>query len=158
MDRLKRCICRLQDRYGLEVYIEPGEAVAYRAGYLAATVLEVQESLGNVILDTSAACHMPDVLEMPYRPSVIGGSEPGKRKFTYRLGGPSCLAGDVIGEYSFDTPLKVGDRLVFEDMAIYSMVKNNTFNGIPLPEIIAAEDGTWKSLRHFGYEDFKGRL
>ena len=158
MDRLKRCIAHLQDRYGLEVYIEPGEAVALNAGFMVATVLEVQESSGNVILDTSAACHMPDVIEMPYRPSVVGSGDAGKKAFNYRFGGPTCLAGDIIGEYSFDAPLEAGDRVIFEDMAIYSMVKNNTFNGMPLPDIIAAEDGQWKILRHFGYEDFKGRL
>ncbi len=158
MERLKRCIGRMQDRYGLEVYIEPGEAVAWNAGFLVATVMEVQESSGNVILDTSAACHMPDVLEMPYRPPVLRSGEPQEKKFSYQLGGPTCLAGDVIGEYSFDEPLKEGDRVVFGDMAIYSMVKNNTFNGMPLPDIIASEHGGWKVIRHFGYEDFKGRI
>lgn len=158
MERLKRCIGRMQDRYGLEVYIEPGEAVAWNAGFLVATVLEVQKSSGNVILDTSAACHMPDVLEMPYRPPVLRSGEPQEKKFSYQLGGPTCLAGDVIGEYSFDEPLKEGDRVVFGDMAIYSMVKNNTFNGMPLPDIIASEHGGWKVIRHFGYEDFKGRI
>ena len=122
------------------------------------TVLEIQESSGNAILDTSAACHMPDVIEMPYRPPAVGAGEAGAREFTYRFGGPTCLAGDVIGEYSFDAPLEIGDRVIFEDMAIYSMVKNNTFNGMPLPNLVAAENGGWKILRRFGYEDFKGRL
>ena len=161
MEILKRCIARLQDKYGLEVYIEPGEAVALNAGFLVTKVLALQESAGNAInaiLDTSAACHMPDVIEMPYRPPVVGAGEPGKKEFTYRFGGPTCLAGDIMGEYSFDAPLEIGDRVIFEDMAIYSMVKNNTFNGMPLPDIVVVENGEWKVLRHFGYEDFKGRL
>ena len=158
MDRLKRCIAHFQDKYGLKVYLEPGEAVALNAGFLVSTVLDVQESARNVILDTSAACHMPDVIEMPYRPPVIGADEPDVKEFSYRFGGPTCLAGDVIGEYSFDEPLKIGSRVVFGDMAIYSMVKNNTFNGMPLPRIVAVEEDGWKVIRQFGYEDFKGRL
>lgn len=155
--RLERCIRRMQEKYGLEVYLEPGEAVALNAGFLVSSVLEVQGS--NVILDTSAACHMPDVLEMPYRPPLQGSGLPGEKPFTYRLGGPTCLAGDMIGEYSFAAPLKEGDRLIFEDMAIYSMVKNNTFNGMPLPDIVLREkDGRCRIVRRFGYEDFKMRL
>ena len=116
-------------------------------------------SVQNAILDTSAACHMPDVLEMPYRPPLCGSGEAGEKAYTYRLGGPTCLAGDRIGDYSFDQPLRVGERLVFGDMAIYSMVKNNTFNGMPLPDIIALkQDGTWEIVKHFGYDDFKARL
>ena len=111
------------------------------------------------ILDTSAECHMPDVIEMPYRPRVAGAGQPGERPFTYRLGGPTCLAGDIIGDYSFDAPLRAGDRLVFEDMAIYSMVKNNTFNGMPLPAIVLkTRSGRLRTLRRFGYDDFKSRL
>lgn len=155
--RLERCIRRMQEKYGLTVYLEPGEAVALNAGFLVCSVLEVQGD--NAILDTSAACHMPDVLEMPYRPPLQGSGQPGEKPFTYRLGGPTCLAGDIIGEYSFDTPLREGDRLVFEDMAIYSMVKNNTFNGMPLPDIVLRErDGAYRLVRQFGYEDFKMRL
>lgn len=155
--RLERCIRRMQEKYGLKVYLEPGEAVALNAGFLVSSVLEVQGS--NAILDTSAACHMPDVLEMPYRPPLQDSGLPGEKPFTYRLGGPTCLAGDVIGEYSFDAPLKEGDRLVFEDMAIYSMVKNNTFNGMPLPDIVLRDkDGKYRIVRRFGYEDFKMRL
>ncbi len=147
----------MQEKYGLTVYLEPGEAVALNAGFLVSTVLEVQGS--NVILDTSAACHMPDVLEMPYRPPLQGSGQPGEKPFTFRLGGPTCLAGDVIGEYSFDAPLREGDRLVFEDMAIYSMVKTNTFNGMPLPAILLREkNGEYRIVRQFGYEDFKMRL
>ncbi len=158
--RLERCIRRMQDRYGLTVYLEPGEAVALNAGYLVTAVLEILRNGTDIaILDTSAACHMPDVLEMPYRPPLQESGLPGKKPYTYRLGGPTCLAGDIIGDYSFDTPLEEGDRLVFEDMAIYSMVKNNTFNGMPLPAIaVRQNDGECRILRRFGYEDFKGRL
>ncbi len=170
MPRLERCIKRMQDKYGLTVYLEPGEAVALNAGFLAASVLEVRPpaasgtgslpyGLQTVILDTSAACHMPDVLEMPYRPPLQGSGQPGEKAYTYRLGGPTCLAGDVIGDYSFDMPLQEGDRLVFEDMAIYSMVKNNTFNGMPLPSIaLKRKSGECEIIREFGYGDFKGRL
>jgi carboxynorspermidine decarboxylase len=124
-------------------------------------VLEIVENGDTkiAILDTSAACHMPDVIEMPYRPPLIDSGEPYEKPYTYRLGGPTCLAGDVIGDYSFDNSLKIGDRLVFGDMAIYSMVKNNTFNGMPLPDIIAYnEDGNWEVVKSFGYEDFKSRV
>ena len=124
----------MKDKYDLEIYLEPGEAVALNAGWLVSEVLEIiDNNIQIAILDTSAACHMPDVLEMPYRPNVIGAGEPNEKPFTYRFGGPTCLAGDIIGDYSFDKPLKVGDKVIFCDMAIYSMVKNNTFNGMPLP-------------------------
>ncbi len=159
---LASCIRRMKERYGLTVYLEPGEAVAYHAGDLVTTVLDVVPTGDSTppvaILDTSAACHMPDVIEMPYRPPLYGAGEPGAKEHTYRLAGPTCLAGDVIGDYSFDGPLTRGDRLVFGDMAIYSMVKNNTFNGMALPAIVAAESGGWSIVRRFGYEDFKGRL
>lgn len=157
---LKDCIRRMQERYGLTVYLEPGEAVALDSGELAATVLDIVPSdMPIAILDTSAACHMPDVIEMPYRPPLFASGERKEKRYTYRLAGPTCLAGDVIGEYSFDSPLCVGDRLFFQDMAIYSMVKNNTFNGMPLPAIIAVdEDGRWRTVRQFGYENFKNRL
>ena len=159
IERLKRCIRRMQDRYGLDVYVEPGEAVALNAGFLVTQVLDVQAENGIAILDTSAACHMPDVIEMPYRPPLLGSGEPDEKPYTYTLGGPTCLAGDIIGKYSFDAPLHSGDRLVFGDMAIYTMVKNNTFNGMPLPAIIASDvDGKWQIVRKFGYEDFKMRL
>jgi len=160
IETLVSCIRYIQDKYRLEVYLEPGEAVALNAGYLVSTVLELGENdMQLAILDTSASCHMPDVIEMPYRPKIIGSGEPGEYPYTYRLGGPTCLAGDVIGDYSFRKPLKVGDRLVFCDMAIYSMVKNNTFNGINLPAIIYnTEKEGLKIIRQFGYEDFKGRL
>ncbi len=144
----------------LEVYLEPGEAVALNAGTLEARVLEIQpkgeDGIANAILDVSAACHMPDVLEMPYTPRVVGT---GGSKFSYRFGGPTCLAGDEIGTYAFDHPLAEGDQVVFEDMAIYSMVKNNTFNGLNLPDIaIRRDDGSVETLRTFGYDDFASRL
>lgn len=157
---LEACVTRLQRQYGLQVYLEPGEAIALNAGFLVASVLDtLKNGMDIAILDTSAACHMPDVLEMPYRPPLIDSGLPGERPHTYRLGGPTCLAGDVIGDYSFDAPLKAGDRLVFGDMAIYSMVKTNTFNGVGLPSIaIAGEDGAIRLVRRFGYEDFRDRL
>lgn len=160
LERLERCIRHLEDDYGLDVYLEPGEAVALNAGFLIATVLEVIENdISVAILDASAACHMPDVLEMPYRPPLKGSGEAGEKAYTYRLGGPTCLAGDIIGDYSFDEPLREGDRLIFEDMAIYSMVKNNTFNGMPLPAIVLRDrDGECRIWKRFDYEQFKERL
>lgn len=149
-----------RNQYGFDVYLEPGEAIALNAGYLVTTVLDtLQNGMEIAVTDASAACHMPDVLEMPYRPNIIGAGNPGENSYTYRLGGNTCLAGDIIGDYSFENKLHEGDRLVFTDMAIYSMCKNNTFNGIPLPSIyILREDGELELLREFGYEDFKGRL
>lgn len=160
ISRLEKCIRRMQEKYNLEVYLEPGEAVALNAGYLVTEVLDIiQNDILIAILDCSAACHMPDVLEMPYRPPLRNSGNPDEKKYTYRLGSQTCLAGDVIGEYSFDKPLEIGGRLVFEDMAIYSMVKNNTFNGMALPSILLLKkDGTIETLRQFGYEDFKSRL
>ena len=160
METLKQCIRRVQKLCGGAVYLEPGEAVALQAGTLRTSVLEVTENgVQTAILDASAACHMPDVLEMPYRPPLSGAGLPGEKPFTYRLAGPTCLAGDVIGDYSFDRPLETGDVLEFQDMAIYSMVKNNTFNGMALPDIVLErEDGSMELVRRFGYEDFKGRL
>ena len=158
--RLERCIDRIQRKYGVQVYLEPGEAVALNAGFLVASVIDLIHNGKNIaILDTSAACHMPDVLEMPYRPRIIGAGEPGEKAYAVRLGGPTCLAGDVIGDYSFDHPVKTGDRLVFCDMAIYTMVKNNTFNGMKLPDIVLlTKEDEAKVVRRFGYEDFKTRL
>ena len=155
---LKKLIRHVQEKYDVAVYLEPGEAVALNAGFLVAEVLEVQAG-GNVILNTSATCHMPDVIEMPYRPPVIGAGEAGEKAHTYTLTGPTCLAGDTIGTYSFDAPLIVGSCVIFGDMAIYTMVKNNTFNGMPLPNIIAVPpSGDWEIVRAFGYDDFKMRL
>lgn len=158
--RLEGCIKMLQNKYGLEVFLEPGEAIALNAGYLVTEVLDLTENdMPIAILDTSAACHMPDVLEMPYRPPLRDSGENGEKAYSYRLGSQTCLAGDSIGVYSFDAPLNIGDRLVFEDMAIYSMVKNNTFNGMPLPSILVLRaDGNVEILKEFGYGDFKSRL
>lgn len=158
---LERCINRFQEKYGVQVYLEPGEAVALNAGYLITEVLDKVENGGitTLILDASAACHMPDVLEMPYRPPLKDSGEAGEKAFTYRLSSYTCLAGDIIGDYSFDREIVSGDRLCFEDMAIYSMVKNNTFNGIPLPSIAVMEkDGECSVIKEFGYSDFKMRL
>lgn len=166
IELLEHCINHIQQDYGLQVYIEPGEAVALNAGFLVASVLEIipsekynERKNAIVILDTSAACHMPDVLEMPYRPPLLGSGAASEKAYTYTLAGPTCLAGDTIGTYSFDKKLKPGDRLIFGDMAIYTMVKNNTFNGMPLPDIILIDgEKRVNIVRSFGYGDFKGRL
>ena len=160
LPRLKRIIRQLAEKYDVQIYLEPGEAVVLNAGYLVTEVLEIVENgIKVAILDTSAACHMPDVLEMPYRPPLMDAGDPGEKAFTYRLAGPTCLAGDVIGDYSFDKPLKEKKRLVFEDMALYTMVKTNTFNGMPLPSIVYRDaEGACRMIREFSYEDFKGRL
>ncbi len=160
IELLIHCIEHMRDKYNLKIYLEPGEAVALNAGWLVSEVLEIIDNgIQIAILDTSAACHMPDILEMPYRPNVIGAGQPQEKAYTYRFGGPTCLAGDIIGDYSFDTPLKVGDKVIFCDMAIYSMVKNNTFNGMPLPDIaLLHENGSIETIKSFGYEDFKMRL
>lgn len=160
MEGLISAILHIKETYGVEVYLEPGEAIGLNTGYLVAKVLDVCGANGEcAILDTSAACHMPDVLEMPYRPEIIGAGKAGEKTFTYLIGGPTCLAGDIVGEYSFDEPLKEGDILVFCDMSHYSMVKNNTFNGINLPSIIAyTEKEGVVIVKQFGYEDFKMRL
>ena len=158
---LEKCIIYARDTWKLQVYLEPGEACALNAGFLASRVLDVTENGGvkNAILDTSAACHMPDVLEMPYHPPLWGEQDPEKAPFSYRMGGPTCLSGDVIGDFGFDRPLSEGDLLVFGDMAIYTTCKNNTFNGMPLPAIfLRRQDGTCRCLREFGYEDFRSRL
>ena len=159
--RLKRCIRHMQDTYHLEIYLEPGEAVALNAGYLLTRVLDIVKNGDTTIAihDMSPACHTPDVIEMPYRPPLFASGEAKENAYTYRLAGPTCLAGDVVGDYSFNTPLSIGDYLLYEDMAIYSTCKNNTFNGMPLPDIREAkQDGTYKLLARFGYEDFKYRL
>jgi carboxynorspermidine decarboxylase len=161
VEDLIRLLRNFGQRHRVQVYIEPGEAIAYHSGVLVAEVLDVMENgMPIAILDTSATCHMPDVLEMPYRASIVDAAEPGALPHTYRLGGQSCLAGDVIGDYSFAKPLAVGQRLVFEDMAYYSMVKTTTFNGVRLPSIAIwnSASGALRVVRDFGYEDFKGRL
>ena len=161
VDALIALIQAFRARTGLEVYLEPGEAVALDAGVLVCEVLDVTwNDVNHAILDTSATCHMPDVLEMPYRPRVTGAGEADEKAYTYRLGGQTCLAGDRIGDYSFDAPLKVGDRLMFEDMAIYTMVKTTTFNGIGLPAIALWNSDTdaLRVVREFDYQDFRDRL
>jgi len=157
---LVQCIRDFKAKYGAEVYLEPGEAIALNAGYLAARVIDIVDNgMKIAILNASAACHMPDVLEMPYRPPLRGAGQPNKKPYTCRLTGPTCLAGDSIGDYSFDHPLQPGDLLIFEDMAIYTMVKNNTFNGMPLPAIMLLQtDGRLKTIKTFGYADFRERL
>jgi len=160
-DRLVDLITGFRARWNTRVYLEPGEAIALGTGVLVASVLDIiHNEVDIAILDTSATAHMPDVLEMPYRPQIVGAGEPGSRPHLVRLGGPSCLAGDVIGDYGFDQPLSVGDRLVFMDMAHYTMVKNTTFNGVRLPSIATWEPrtGTLEVVRRFGYEDYAGRL
>lgn len=181
VELLIKCINRIKDKYKVQVYLEPGEAVALNTGYLVAQVMDVRDQafvwkkgtqctncdgvasedvlMYPAILDASAACHMPDVLEMPYRPEIIGAGKPGEYRYTYRFGGNTCLAGDIIGDYSFEQPLQPGDKLVFCDMAHYSMVKNNTFNGIMLPDILGYNEkqGIYE-VKHFGYEDFKSRV
>lgn len=159
--RLEKCIKFAQDRWDLQVYLEPGEACALNAGYLMTRVLDVLKNgdTNCAILDMSAACHTPDVIEMPYRPPLYNAGEAFEKRYTYRLGGPTCLSGDVVGDFSFDDELKEGDILLFGDMAIYSTCKNNTFNGMPLPSIMSiGADGEIKLIKKFGYDDFKTRL
>lgn len=160
---LEKCINRMQEKYGLKVYLEPGEAVALNAGFLITEVLELIEGpereMPVAILDASAACHMPDVIEMPYRPPLLNSGEEGEKTYSYMLAGATCLAGDNIGIYSFDEPLQCGQRLVFGDMAIYTMVKNNTFNGMALPDIYYVDSqDELKCIKKFAYENFKCRL
>ncbi|MDR1753826.1 MAG: carboxynorspermidine decarboxylase [Eubacterium sp.] len=153
-------IIKTRKEYGVEVYLEPGEAIALNAGFLAASVLDIVDNgMKIAILNVSAACHMPDVLEVPYTPQIDGAEKPGIKQHSYRLAGNTCLAGDIIGDYSFDNELLPGDKIIFKDMAIYSMVKNNTFNGMPLPSIgVIKCDGKIVVTKEFGYEDFKMRL
>ena len=161
LDLLIRLIKNFREKYDVEVYLEPGEAIALNAGYLVTEILDIVENHGTeiLILDASAACHMPDVLEMPYRPPLFESGQPDEKNYNYKLSSCTCLAGDVIGDYSFDTKKQIGDRLCFEDMMIYSMVKNNTFNGMPLPDIgILHRDGSYEMIKKFDYQDFKGRL
>ena len=155
------CVKMLQDRYGLEVYLEPGEAVAIHSGVLVTRVLDIiHNGMDIAILDTSATCHMPDVLEMPYRPEVWDAAEPGRNPHLYRLGGQTCLAGDLIGDYSFNRPLSRDQHIIFDDMSHYTMVKTTTFNGMPLPAICTydSRNGQYEVVKEFGYEDFRGRL
>jgi len=161
IDGLVELVKYFREKYKLTVYLEPGEAIAIGTGILVGEVLDiVNNGMDIAILDVSATCHMPDILEMPYRPGITGGFDPGEKAYTYRLGGPSCLAGDIIGDWSFEQPLKVGDRLAFEDMSHYTMVKTTTFNGIQHPHICTwePETGELQTVRSFGYQDFKSRL
>jgi carboxynorspermidine decarboxylase len=160
-DGLVELVSYFKNKYGVDVYLEPGEAIAIGTGVLISEVLDiVHNNMDIAILDVSATCHMPDVLEMPYRPAITGGYDAGEKPHTYRLGGPSCLAGDVIGDWSFEKPLKAGDRLVFEDMSHYTMVKTTTFNGIQHPHICTYEPdtGQLQVVRSFAYPDFKSKL
>jgi carboxynorspermidine decarboxylase len=160
IETLIRTIQFVQDKYSVQVYLEPGEAVALNTGYLVSTVLDIIDNgMKIAILDTSATCHMPDVLEMPYRPQIIEAGMPNEYEYTYRLGGMTCLAGDVIGDYSVKEPLKPGDKLIFTDMAHYTMVKNHMFNGVNLPSIATYSDEEGiKVIRQFGFEDYSNRL
>jgi carboxynorspermidine decarboxylase len=160
VDKLIEVINYFQDKYKLQVIIEPGEAVVLRAGYFVATVVDLLKNKKDIaILDTSANAHMPDIIEMPYRPNIQGSAQAEEFKYTYRLGGITCLSGDIIGDYSFNQPLKIGQKLIFEDMAQYTMVKNTTFNGLRLPSIyVLRENGNLELIKHFGYSDFKSRL
>lgn len=160
LELLIRLVKDFRERYGVEVYLEPGGAVGWQTGPLVASVLDiVHNNMDIAILDTSAAAHMPDVLEMPYLPTIRRAGEPGEKPFTYRLGGNTCLAGDVIGDYAFDKPLQVGDKVVLEDMIHYTFVKNTTFNGVNLPSLaIWTTDDQLRMIRTFGYQEFKNRL
>jgi len=160
-EELIELVQTIRQRYGVQVYLEPGEAWALNTGYLVSTVLDLHWNQQDLaILDTSASCHMPDVLEMPYRPHILGSGEPGEKKYSYRLGGMTCLAGDIIGDYSFDQPLKRGDKLIFTDMAHYSMVKTTTFNGVRLPSIYLYDSRTGEQQlqKRFEYQDYRSRL
>ena len=159
--RLEKLLIYAREKWNVQVYLEPGEAVALNAGYLLTRILDIVENNGMkiAILDSSAACHMPDVIEMPYTPPLMNAVTDDSKPYRYRLAGPTCLSGDVTGDYSFDSELKIGDMLIFGDMAIYTTCKNNTFNGMPLPDIFRlGKDGSFEKLTDFGYGDFKGRL
>lgn len=160
IETLIESILFIKEKYNVDVYLEPGEAIALNTGYLVSTVLDiVHNGMDIAILDTSATCHMPDVLEMPYRPNIIDAGMPGENEYTYRLGGMTCLAGDVIGDYSFKEPLKPGDKIIFCDMAHYTMVKNHMFNGVNLPSIASYnEEEGLKVVRQFVFEDYSNRL
>ncbi|MDB4265461.1 carboxynorspermidine decarboxylase [bacterium] len=161
VDHLIRIIKEVSARYPhLQIYLEPGEAISSGGGVLIGSVIDIVENgMQIAVMDVSATTQMPDVLEMPYRPDILGSGLPNEKRYTYRLGGPTCLAGDVIGDFSFDKPLEIGDQLIFQDMAHYTMVKNTTFNGVPLPSIsILREDGNLEVIREFDYETFRSRL
>ncbi len=160
---IEKLVCIIKEfrlKYQIDVYLEPGEAVGWETGYLESTVLDVFENGMHVaILDTSAEAHMPDTLAMPYRADVRGAGRSGEKKYTYRLGGNTCLAGDIMGDYSFDKPLKIGDRVIFEDQIHYTFVKNTTFNGIKLPSLVVERvDGSLEVVKEFGYKEYRDRL
>jgi len=160
VEKLIKLIKNFKKKYSVEVYLEPGEAVGWETGVLVSSVLDiVHNKMDIAILDTSAEAHMPDTLAMPYRADVRDSGETGVKKYTYRLAGNTCLAGDIMGDYSFDVPLKIGDNIIFEDQIHYTFVKNTTFNGIRLPSLaLKKKDGTIETVKFFGYEDYKGRL
>jgi len=160
VEKLIAALAAFRREFGVETYIEPGGGLVVDAGYMVSTVVDLHENVSNLaIMDASASCHMPDVLEVPYTPRITGAGAPGEKAHDYILGGKTCMTGDVIGGYSFDKPLQPGDRVVFEDMAQYSFVKNNTFNGAPLPDLaLLHEDGRYEVVKRFGYEDFAERL
>lgn len=160
VDKLIAAVRAFRKEFGVEVILEPGAGLVVDAGYLVATVLDIHKNEKRIaILDASASCHMPDVLEVPYTPPVIGAAQGGVLPHTYLLGGKTCMTGDVIGEYSFEKPLEIGDRIVFGDMMQYSFVKNTTFNGTPLPDMaVLRRDGSYEVLRTYGYDEFRRRL
>ncbi len=160
VEKLIKIIKDFREKYSVDVYLEPGEAVGWETGVLVSSVLDiVHNGMDIAILDTSAEAHMPDTLAMPYRADVRGSAMAGEKKYTYRLGGNTCLAGDIMGDYSFDEPLQIGDKIIFEDQIHYTFVKNTTFNGIKLPSLlIKRKNGTLEIVKEFGYEDYKNRL
>lgn len=161
IEQLIKVIRNFKQRYPhLEIYLEPGEAIGWQTGVLVTSVLDIiHNGMDLAILDSSAEAHMPDTLAMPYRAEVRGAGKTGEKPFTYRLGGNTCLAGDIMGDYSFDQPLKIGDKIIFEDQIHYTFVKNTTFNGIQLPSLaIQTKDGHLKTIKKFSYSDYKNRL
>lgn len=159
VEKLIWLIKDFRQKYGVEVYLEPGEAVGWEVGDLVCSVLDVfHNGMDVAIVDTSAEAHMPDTLAMPYRAEVEGGGEAGEKRYTYRLGGNTCLAGDIVGDYSFDERLKVGDKIIFKDQIHYTFVKNTTFNGIQLPSIVYEKKDGSRVVKEFGYEEYKNRL
>jgi carboxynorspermidine decarboxylase len=160
LERLIRVVKNFREKWGVDVILEPGSAIAWQTGWLVSHVLDVTRNGKEIaLLDVSVSAHMPDCLEMPYRPNILGAGLPGEKAHDYLLGGTTCLSGDVAGEYSFDAPLEVGSQVVFDDMIHYTMVKTTTFNGVAHPSIaILRENGALEVVREFGYEDFKSRL
>ena len=160
VEKLIALITAFREKYNVDVYLEPGEAVGWQSGYLVATVLDIVDNGMHIaILDTSAEAHMPDTLAMPYRAEVRGAAKAGEKRYTYRLGGNTCLAGDIMGDYSFEKPLKIGDQIIFEDQIHYTFVKNTTFNGVKLPSLVIKRvDGSFKLIKEFGYDEYKRRL